>query len=58
MKGTGKIFQAVWSAYAQAFPTQMKPKHDALDFACAGIGVPLFNLAFPKSDRPISDADS
>lgn len=54
---TGRIFRAAWSAYARGFPTQFASEHEALEFSCAGIGVPLFNLAFPKSERLISDAE-
>lgn len=57
MNDTRKVFQAAWRAYAQQFPTQFAPKHETLEFSCSGIGVPLFNLAFPKSDRPISSAE-
>lgn len=57
MNDTRKVFQAAWRAYAQRFPTQFEPQHEALEFSCAGIRVPLFNLAFPKSERPINDAE-
>lgn len=57
MNGTRKVFQAAWRAYAQRFPTQFEPKHEALEFSCTGISVPLFNLAFPKTERPIGDTE-
>ena len=45
---TGKIFVATWQGYAEAFPSRERITHPEMEIAFAGIGVPLFNLAFPK----------
>jgi ribosomal protein S18 acetylase RimI-like enzyme len=46
---TGKIFLKTWQGYAEAFPSSTRVMHPELEIALAGIAVPLFNLAFPKS---------
>jgi ribosomal protein S18 acetylase RimI-like enzyme len=46
---TGKIFLKTWQGYAEAFPSSTRVMHPELEIAFAGIVVPLFNLAFPKS---------
>ena len=51
---TRKIFVATWQGYAQKFPTGEQPTHVEMEIAFAGIAVPLFNLAFPKSDGEMS----
>ena len=45
---TGKIFLSTWQGYAEAFPSSKRIAHPEMGIAFAGIGVPLFNLAFPK----------
>jgi ribosomal protein S18 acetylase RimI-like enzyme len=46
---TWKIFVSTWQGYAQRFPSGEDPTHPEMEIALAGIAVPLFNLAFPKS---------
>lgn len=46
---TRKIFVSTWQGYAQRFPSDEKVTHPEMEIAFAGIAVPLFNLAFPKS---------
>jgi GNAT superfamily N-acetyltransferase len=46
---TGKIFVSTWQAYAEAFPSSERLTHPEMEIAFAGIGVPLFNVAFPKA---------
>ncbi len=45
---TEKIFLKTWQGYAEAFPSSAHIAHPEMEIAFAGIGVPLFNLAFPK----------
>jgi GNAT superfamily N-acetyltransferase len=45
---TGKIFLSTWQGYAEAFPSSARIAHPEMGIVFAGIGVPLFNLAFPK----------
>jgi GNAT superfamily N-acetyltransferase len=46
---TGKVFLSTWQGYAAAFPSSARIAHPEMEIAFAGIGVPLFNLAFPKT---------
>ena len=46
---TWKIFVSTWQGYAERFPSGEKRTHPEMEIAFAGIAVPLFNLAFPKS---------
>jgi ribosomal protein S18 acetylase RimI-like enzyme len=50
---TGEIFLKTWQGYAEAFPSSMRITHTELEIAFAGIAVPLFNLAFPKSNAEL-----
>ena len=50
---TQRILRAAWSSYANGFPTRFAPVHSEMEFSCAGIGVPLFNLAYPKTEGRI-----
>ena len=50
---TRRVLRAAWSLYAEGFPTRFAPTHAELEFSCAGISVPLFNLAYPKSEGRI-----
>ena len=52
---TQRILQAAWSSYASGFPSRFHPEHDSLEFSCAGIGVALFNLAYPMTEGRIDD---
>jgi len=54
---TGKIFSKTWQGYADAFPSSMRVTHPEMEIALAGIAVPLFNLAFPKSRTEMSRAE-
>lgn len=51
---TWKIFVSTWQGYAQRFPSGERPTHPEMEIAFAGIAVPLFNLAFPKSKAELS----
>jgi ribosomal protein S18 acetylase RimI-like enzyme len=51
---TGKIFLKTWQGYAEAFPSSTRVAHPEMEIAFAGIAVPLFNLAFPKSKAELS----
>jgi GNAT superfamily N-acetyltransferase len=51
---TWKIFVSTWQGYAQRFPSGEQPTHPEMEIAFAGIAVPLFNLAFPKSKAELS----
>jgi GNAT superfamily N-acetyltransferase len=53
IRDTRRILQAAWSSYAEGFPTRFAPTHAEMEFSCAGIGVPLFNLAYPKTKEGI-----
>ena len=46
---TRKIFVTTWQGYARAFPSSTRIAHPEMEIAFAGIAVPLFNLAFPKT---------
>ena len=50
---TRKIFVSTWQGYADAFPSGEQLTHPEMDVAFAGIAVPLFNLAFPKTSEAI-----
>jgi ribosomal protein S18 acetylase RimI-like enzyme len=52
---TQRILRAAWSSYALGFPSRFHPEHGGLEFSCAGIGVALFNLAYPKTEGRIDD---
>ena len=54
---TEKIFFRMWQGYAQAFPSSKRVTHPEMEIALAGIAVPLFNLAFPKSRAELSRAE-
>jgi GNAT superfamily N-acetyltransferase len=54
---TRKIFVATWQGYADAFPSGEKVAHTKMDIAFAGIAVPLFNLAFPKTSGVLRRTD-
>jgi ribosomal protein S18 acetylase RimI-like enzyme len=51
---TWKIFVSTWQGYAQRFPCGAQPTHPEMEIAFAGIAVPLFNLAFPKTKAELS----
>ncbi len=53
IRDTRRILQAAWSSYSTGFPTRFAPTHGELEFSCSGIGVPLFNLAYPKTEERI-----
>lgn len=57
IKDTRKIFVSTWQGYARAFPCGEQLAHREMDIAFAGIAVPLFNLAFPKSSGVLRGAD-
>ena len=46
---TQGIFVSTWQGYAEAFPSGARLAHPEMEIAFAGIPVPLFNLAFPKT---------
>src|SRR5258708_36034958 len=50
---TRGIFGATWQGYARAFPSSTRIGDREMDVAFAGIAVPLFNLAFPKTSEAI-----
>src|SRR5258705_141822 len=50
---TRKIFVSTWQGYADSFPSGEQLTHPEMDVAFAGIAVPLFNLAFPKTSEAI-----
>jgi len=50
---TRKIFVSTWQGYADAFPSGEQLTHPEMDVAFAGIAVPLFNLAFPKTSEAL-----
>ena len=54
---TEKIFFRTWQGYAEAFPSSKRVTHTEMEIALAGIAVPLFNLAFPKSRTAMSGAE-
>ena len=54
---TGRIFVSTWQGYAQRFPSGEKVTHAEIEIALSGIGVPLFNLAFPKSKAGLKRAE-
>jgi len=54
---TKEIFVSTWQGYAEAFPSGEKLIHPEMEIAFAGIAVPLFNLAFPKSSGVLRRAD-
>jgi len=54
---TRKIFVSTSQGYADAFPSGEQLTHPEIDIAFAGIAVPLFNLAFPKSSGMLRRAD-
>jgi GNAT superfamily N-acetyltransferase len=54
---TGKIFVSTWQGYAEAFPSSARLAHPEMEIAFAGIPVPLFNLAFPKSSGTLRGDD-
>jgi ribosomal protein S18 acetylase RimI-like enzyme len=54
IKDTWKIFVSTWQGYAQRFPSGEQRTHAEMEIAFAGIAVPLFNLAFPKSKSQLS----
>ena len=54
IRDTWKIFVSTWKGYAQKFPSGERPTHPEMEIAFAGIAVPLFNLAFPKSKAELS----
>jgi GNAT superfamily N-acetyltransferase len=47
---TSEIFTAAWRCWVDRFPTRLRATHPEMDLECAGIPVPLFNLAFPKRE--------
>jgi len=51
---TWKIFVSTWQGYAERFPSGEQQTHSEMEIAFAGIAVPLFNLAFPKSRAELS----
>jgi ribosomal protein S18 acetylase RimI-like enzyme len=51
---TRGVFVSTWQGYAEAFPSGEKLIHPEMELAFAGIGVPLFNLAFPKITAELS----
>ena len=54
---TGKIFVTTWQGYARAFPSSTRIAHPEMEIAFAGIAVPLFNLAFPKTSGVLQRVD-
>jgi ribosomal protein S18 acetylase RimI-like enzyme len=54
---TWKIFVSTWQGYARRFASGEQPTHPVMEIAFAGIAVPLFNLAFPKSKSALSRAE-
>ena len=54
---TGKIFLATWQGYAAAFPSSQRIAHPEMGIAFAGIGVPLFNLAFSKHSGTLAGGE-
>jgi|HubBroStandDraft_6_1064221.scaffolds.fasta_scaffold01120_14 GNAT superfamily N-acetyltransferase len=52
-RDTKKILMAAWKEFAAAFPSRFPARHAEMDIYCGGIAVPLFNLAYPKSDDAI-----
>src|SRR5580698_7878642 len=53
VKDTKRVLMAAWKEFAGAFPTRFPAQHAEMDVYCGGIAVPLFNLAYPKSDDAI-----
>jgi GNAT superfamily N-acetyltransferase len=54
---TRGIFVSTWQGYAEAFPSGEKVAHPEMEIAFAGIAVPLFNLAFPKTSGVLRRVD-
>jgi len=54
---TWRIFVSTWQGYARRFPSSEQLTHPEMEIAFAGIAVPLFNLAFPKSRTELSLAE-
>jgi len=57
IRDTKKVLKAAWKEFADAFPTRFPAQHGELDIYCGGIVVPLFNLAYPKTDDVIRPAE-
>jgi GNAT superfamily N-acetyltransferase len=54
---TKRVLRAAWRVYAEGFPTFFAVKHAEMDVDCGGIAVPLFNSAYPKTERVIEAAE-
>jgi GNAT superfamily N-acetyltransferase len=48
---------AAWKEFATAFPRSFPARHAEMDVYCGGIAVPLFNLAYPRTDDAIRSAE-
>jgi GNAT superfamily N-acetyltransferase len=57
IRDTKKVLMAAWKEFAEAFPASFPARHAEMDIYCGGIAVPLFNLAYPKTDDVIRPAE-
>jgi GNAT superfamily N-acetyltransferase len=57
IRDTKRILIAAWKEFAEAFPSSFPARHAEMDVYCGGIAVPLFNLAYPKTDDAIRPAE-
>jgi GNAT superfamily N-acetyltransferase len=57
IRDTKKVLMAAWKEFAEAFPTRFPARHAEMDIYCGGVAVPLFNLAYPKTDDVIRPAE-